>query len=111
MFFNHQEKLYNKLTFNMSRASVVNHITKLATNVVGNSHFSTVQSGFSDRKTDLATRISFKYGCSRGVFGTPFFYVNGFKLPDGNSTIDYVKWRSILDPLVGTKRQELVHFF
>lgn len=44
----------------MSRASVVNHITKLATNVVGNSHFSTVQSGFSDRKTDLATRISFK---------------------------------------------------
>ncbi|KAL6978182.1 hypothetical protein U1Q18_042774, partial [Sarracenia purpurea var. burkii] len=104
LFFKHQEELYNQPTFNISRATIVGNIVNLATKVVDNSYHSALASGFVDRKTDLKTRVSFKYGCSRGVFGTPFFFVNGFLLPDGGSAIDYGKWRSIVDPLVNEEQ-------
>ena len=51
---------YNQKTINMSRASIVDSIVKFVSNSVGQSLFSAVKSGFSDRKTDMETRISFK---------------------------------------------------
>ncbi|KAL2895323.1 L-2 4-diaminobutyric acid acetyltransferase [Bienertia sinuspersici] len=45
-----------------------------------------------------------QYGCSRGVYGTPAFFVNGFLLPDVGSPIDYNGWKKIIDPLVKAKR-------
>ncbi|XP_058218697.1 uncharacterized protein LOC131329542 [Rhododendron vialii] len=113
LFFEHQKEFYNQPTFNLSRATVVSRVVTLATSAVGNSYYSAVASGFTDQNSDLMTRVSFKYGCSRGVFGTPFFFVNGFALPDAGSAIDYNHWRSIIDPLVqkqGTKREEFPHF-
>eukprot|EP00262_Sarcandra_glabra_P015727 TRINITY_DN490_c3_g1_i1.p1 TRINITY_DN490_c3_g1~~TRINITY_DN490_c3_g1_i1.p1 ORF type:complete len:239 (-),score=26.89 TRINITY_DN490_c3_g1_i1:275-991(-) len=114
LFFKYQEKFYNTNTLNMSRASIVEHIVKLTAKAVGNSSLSAVEAGFKDTKSDMATRISFKYGCSRGVTGTPFFFVNGFSLPTSGSALDYNKWRSIVDPLLGGQREkneEPLHFF
>ncbi|KAK9271258.1 hypothetical protein L1049_026848 [Liquidambar formosana] len=116
LFFQHQERFYNQQTRNMSRASIVNQIVKFVTKAFGNSYYSAVEAGFNDRQTDLTTRVSFKYGCSRGVLGTPFFFVNGFPLPDAGSAIDYKGWRSIIDPLISEKslkREDLkpMHFF
>ncbi|KAJ0024490.1 hypothetical protein Pint_09324 [Pistacia integerrima] len=113
-FFKHQERFYNAPTFNMSRASVVKEIVKFAAEGVGNSYLSALKSGFTNRKTDLLTRVSFKYSTSRGVSGTPTFYVNGFVLPDAGSPLDYIGWRKVIDPLVGTKAskiEDLGHFF
>ncbi|XP_074263951.1 uncharacterized protein LOC141586565 [Silene latifolia] len=99
-FFKTQEKFYNSETANISKSEVVDRVAKVAAKVAGQSHYSAIKSGFKDRNSDLKTRVSFKYGCSRGVFGTPFFYVNGFLLPDGGSPIDYNGWRKIIDPLI-----------
>ncbi|KAL8135711.1 uncharacterized protein LOC141713463 [Apium graveolens] len=104
IFFNNQERFYSDQTFNNSRASVVNQVTQVAAKVVAKKDLSSIRSGFLDSKTDYATRSSFKYACSRGVYGTPFFFVNGFPIPDGGSPIDYKKWRSIIDPLVGKNK-------
>ncbi|XP_022753646.1 uncharacterized protein LOC111301911 [Durio zibethinus] len=107
-FFQHQERFYNAQTSNMSRVDVVNEIIKFTAETVGNSYYSAIISGFNDRMTDLKTRVSFKYSASRGVFGTPSFYINGFALPDSGSTIDYKAWRSFIDPLLvaqGVKRE------
>jgi len=104
LFFKHQEEeFYNKQTFNMSKASIVEHVAKFSSRAVGTSFYSAIKSGFEDRTTDLTTRISFKYGCSRGVFGTPFFFINGFPLPTAGPTIDYNGWRTIIDPLVANR--------
>lgn len=105
LFFKHQEKYYNKATYNMSRAAVLDHMVKLMLRAVGESSLPAIQSGFEDRQTDMATRISFKYGCSRGVMGTPYFFVNGFPLPDFGSALNYSKWRSIIDPLLGQNKE------
>ena len=50
-----------------------------------------------------------QYSTSRGVFGTPFFFVNGFVLPDAGSPLDYNGWRSIIDPLVGAKSSQSIN--
>ncbi|KAJ7957909.1 Thioredoxin superfamily protein [Quillaja saponaria] len=102
-FFKHQEKFYGAPTSNLSRASIIDEVVKSATEVAGRSYYNEIKVGFNNLKTDLKTRVSFKYAASRGVYGTPSFYVNGFLLSDTGSTIDYNGWRKVLDPLVGTK--------
>ncbi|XP_009624100.1 uncharacterized protein [Nicotiana tomentosiformis] len=104
-FFGQQEKFYGKTTFYLSKASVVDKIAKFTSNAIGNSNYAAIKAGFTDPKTDQATRISFKYGCVKGVYGTPFFFVNGFPLPDAGSPLDYKAWRNILDPLVSPAGQ------
>lgn len=110
-FFKNQEQFYNKETINMSRNEILDHIIDFATASVGHSHHSAVKHGFNDRKSDLNTRMSFKYGCSRGVIGTPTFFVNGFALPDAGSPVDYVGWRKIIDPLVRSKWEAAIPSF
>ncbi|KAJ1421588.1 Thioredoxin-like fold [Sesbania bispinosa] len=112
-FFKHQEKFYGAQTRNLSRASIEEKIVKSVTKVVGNSYHSSIKSGFNDTKTDHQTRVSFKYAALRGVYGTPFFYVNGFLLPDTGAAVNYSTWRKVIDPLVGAKsrkNEESLHF-
>ncbi|GJS70359.1 putative thioredoxin superfamily protein [Tanacetum coccineum] len=106
-FFKHQEQFYNAQTLNMSRETVLNHVIGFASSTLGNSLKSAITSGFKDLKTGTRTRVSFKYGCSRGVYGTPFFFVNGFLLPVSDDAIDYDGWRKIIDPLA-TKQDTLL---
>ncbi|XP_065880228.1 uncharacterized protein [Euphorbia lathyris] len=108
-FFKYQERFYNAQTRNLSRVSVVKKIVKFAAHEVGNSYYSAIESGFNDRRTDLKTRVSFKFSASRGVYGTPMFYVNGFVLPDAGSPLDYNGWRKIIDPLVHAKKDTNVN--
>ncbi|OAY77814.1 hypothetical protein ACMD2_03165 [Ananas comosus] len=103
LFFKNQENYYNGPTTNMSRAAITEDMSKLAVRVVGNSLLADFMSGFQDSATDQAARVSFKYGCSRGVSGAPFFFVNGFVLPDAGSPLDYDTWEGILEPLLETQ--------
>ncbi|KAI3797320.1 hypothetical protein L1987_32576 [Smallanthus sonchifolius] len=99
-FFKHQERFYNAQTSKMSREAVLDKVIDFASTTIGNSMQSAIKSGFNDSTTDIKTRVSFKYGCSRGVYGTPFFFVNGFMIPFNDShPIDYNGWRKIIDPL------------
>ncbi|XP_059287617.1 uncharacterized protein LOC132040943 isoform X2 [Lycium ferocissimum] len=113
-FFDHQDEFYNKATFNLPKASVVDKVAKFTSNAIGHSNYTAVKDGFTDPKTDQATRFSFKYGCVKGVYGAPFFFVNGFPLPGAGSPLDYKAWRNILDPLIspaGQLKTDALHFF
>uniref|UniRef100_A0A0D9XG72 Thioredoxin-like fold domain-containing protein n=1 Tax=Leersia perrieri TaxID=77586 RepID=A0A0D9XG72_9ORYZ len=102
-------KFYNAATSSLSSTVISGEISKMAAQVVGSS-VSEFQSGFSDIRTDLAARVSFRYGCTRGVAGAPFFFVNGFLQPGGGSPIDYSTWISVLDPIVGQHGDRLEMF-
>ncbi|XP_078153587.1 uncharacterized protein LOC144548743 [Carex rostrata] len=105
LFFKTQEQYYNAPTYEMSRASIVADMTKLALTVVGENFGTAFQLGFNDSSTDEATRISFKYGCSRGVTGAPVFFVNGMPLSNPGSPLDYNQWRSTIDPLLAKNKR------
>ncbi|KAG6488447.1 uncharacterized protein LOC122004918 [Zingiber officinale] len=105
LFFRYQEKYYNAPTKNITRTAMIEDMANLSIEAVGNS-LSEFLSGFDDQETDLATRISFKYGCSRGVYGAPFFFVNGFLLPDAGSALDFATWKNIIDPLLAKHKKQ-----
>ena len=54
--------------------------------------------------------VMIQYGCTRGVFGASFFFVNGFLEPGGGSPIDYSTWIGILDPLVSQNGERVEMF-
>eukprot|EP01018_Ginkgo_biloba_P013452 Gb_11829 [translate_table: standard] len=100
LFFKHQEKFYNKATLHSTPASVIKKIVHLVSTKLGNSSLNALELGFQDPSTDMATRISFKYGCSRAVTGTPYFFVNGIPLLNDDETLDYNAWQKIINPLL-----------
>lgn len=106
-FFEHQALFYNAQTQLLSRPEVVEKIVKLGTGTLGNSYQHVLKSGFNNTISDRATRVSFKYSASRGVYGTPTFYVNGFVLPDAGSPLDFGGWRKVIDPLVQTHKVQM----
>ncbi|CAN6821481.1 unnamed protein product, partial [Brassica oleracea] len=89
---------YNSQTQFMPRPAVVDKLVKLGTVTLGSSYHYPLKSSFRNSKSDLDTRVSFKYSVSRGVSSTPTFYVNGFELLDAGSPIDFEGWKNTIDP-------------
>ncbi|CAL5029053.1 unnamed protein product [Urochloa decumbens] len=103
-FFKYQEDYYNQPTYKKPTAVVVDEITKnLVLPIIGKSNLDAYRAGFNDSRSDQATRISFKYGCARGVTWTPYFFINGIPIKDSDSPLEYNYWISTLDPLVAKK--------
>ncbi|CAA0831073.1 Thioredoxin superfamily protein [Striga hermonthica] len=100
-FFNNQENFYGDSTFNLSRAIITDRIVKFSIKALGDSFQSAIESGFENNATDYLTRVGFKQGCIRGVYATPYFFVNGFTFAEPGSAQNYSTWRNVLDPLVG----------
>ena len=56
---------------------------------------------YSFHYSDSPTRVSFKYGISRGVAGTPTFFINEVQvIQDDNTPWNLTQWRNIIDPLL-----------
>lgn len=51
-------------------------------------------------RSGVMSLLCLQYGCIRGVYGTPFFFVNGFPLANAGSPLNYTGWRKVLDPLL-----------
>ncbi|XP_035824507.1 uncharacterized protein LOC106011198, partial [Aplysia californica] len=63
------------------------------------SSFSIRRFSVSDEAIDSATRLAWKYGCTRGVYGTPLFTVNDvFVQAQDNWTV--AQWVALIKPLL-----------
>ena len=51
---------------------------------------------------EMGTRIAWKYAASRGVTGTPVFFVNEVIVSNADSTWTVQDWKGVLDPLMHT---------
>jgi 2-hydroxychromene-2-carboxylate isomerase len=51
---------------------------------------------------DSDARIEWKYATTRGVYGTPIYFVNGVFLPDASSW-SFARWKKLIDSLLETK--------
>lgn len=58
-----------------------------------------VMEGFTDKDIVQRSRYAWKYGCSRGISGTPQFLVNGVHMPDGAS-YTATQWESFITSLI-----------
>ncbi|KAI5080727.1 hypothetical protein GOP47_0003910 [Adiantum capillus-veneris] len=90
LFFENQNSFSTSQTLEEAPSSVIERIIELTVDNFKELVFSDFESqftaGFSDSRMDLITRISFKFGCSRVVVGTPYFFVNVHL--ESNETLD-----------------------
>ena len=59
----------------------------------------TMSRQLSNATLNEATRVSWKYGASRGVSGTPSFLLNGVNL-NADPTWDVTQWKQVIDPVI-----------
>nr|AOS49624.1 hypothetical protein [Davallia tyermanii] len=108
LFFENQDSFSTSETLAEAPSSVVDRIVQLAADslneLVSSDFESQFKAGFSDTGTDLITRVSFKFGCSRVVVGTPYFFVNGIPLYDADSAWTFSEWAEIIEPLTGAQK-------
>lgn len=97
LFNGGQENLWNAQIANMTLTQVQQYIAQTASSVSG-VPYSSLMNLFQDSTTNEAARIGWKYGCTRGVSGTPTVLVNGLDV-GADSTWTLQNWEAILDPL------------
>jgi len=98
VIFENQEQLYNFQTMDKDRYDVINIISNLGGKL--NIDKSVIKNGLTNTEFDEHTRISWKYGCSRTVSGTPFFFLNGIFVSEASSTWTVDDWKKLIDPLL-----------
>ncbi|MCO5554698.1 hypothetical protein L7F22_008231 [Adiantum nelumboides] len=107
LFFENQDSFSTSQTLEEAPSSVIERIIGLTVDnfndLVASDFESQFTAGFSDSRMDLVTRISFKFGCSRVVVGTPYFFVNGIPLYDADSAWTFSQWAKIIEPLIAQK--------
>jgi len=96
--FENQATYWDGATDSSTPAQVRQDMAKLVESKTGFPQNSFIN-GLNNDTLNEDTRISWKYGCSRGVAWTPAFFVNGISvLADPSWTL--ADWRMLLDPLL-----------
>ncbi|CAL1531967.1 unnamed protein product [Lymnaea stagnalis] len=91
-------------TVNKTEVEVFSYLTTLAQRLfpVTPDQF---KQGTYDSDIDVATRLEWKYGCTRGVHGTPSFSVNDVFV-DVDSTYPASQWISLIKTLLPSGNQQ-----
>lgn len=92
-----QEELYNNQLGNASLPDIIEHLADITQELVKKDE---MIKGLHNRAlSDDPLRQEWKFGCSRGVEGTPVIFVNGVKIP-AEATWTIGQWMEVLDPIV-----------
>ncbi|CAF0758700.1 unnamed protein product [Adineta ricciae] len=101
--FENQQMWYNDATKSMTMPDVINSLAAFVdkTGLVPKDKF---LNGMNSADINDKTRISWKYACSRGVVGTPSFFINGV-MTGASSAWSLADWKSVIDPILASNEQ------
>jgi len=97
--FNGQSQFWNGNVANISSNQVLASMTNFIVTEGGFSDEADFSAGMMDDNINEYTRVSWKYACSKGVLGTPTFFVNDVNV-NGDPSWTLAEWRTLLDPLL-----------
>lgn len=96
--FKEQSQLYNFATMDKTRFDIVNIIIDMGSKI--GIDRTTMKNGLSSAGFAEQAVISWKYGCSRTVAGTPYFFINGIFASQASSSWSVEQWKQLIDPLL-----------
>ena len=106
LIFEHQEFFGTPETYNRTRSQVEKQVYALVKdNLNLNISESQYLAGVRDSNNDEASRISWKYACSKGVTGTPIYFANGVKV-DGAESFDAQGFKDFFGQFLGPQNSE-----
>ena len=86
LVFKNQDAFGTNATYDKTRFEVEDQLAALVESELGIPKQVYLE-GVRKRANDLASRTSWKYGCSKGVLGTPTYFANGVFF-DGGASLD-----------------------
>ncbi|CAH3155609.1 unnamed protein product [Pocillopora meandrina] len=98
VIFENQNQLYDFQTMDKNRYDVINIIADLGSKI--DIDKAVIKDGLTNTEYNEHTRISWKYGCSRTVSGTPFFFLNGVFVSQASAAWTVEEWKQLIDPLL-----------
>lgn len=98
VIFENQNQLYDFQTMDKNRYDVINIIADLGSKI--DIDKTVIKDGLTNTEYNEHTRISWKYGCSRTVSGTPFFFLNGVFVSQASAAWTVEEWKQLIDPLL-----------
>ncbi|CAF0990946.1 unnamed protein product [Didymodactylos carnosus] len=99
--FDQQTQFYDYSTLNMSRLQIMKLVSSFIPSTIDKQKF---LNGLGDATINREGTIAFKYGCSRGVVGTPTFMINGVIVQGETEKWTLNNFKLILDPLLNNNR-------
>ena len=96
--FEHQESFGYDFSLNATRGELINKFDALWSGTFAKPP-GTFATAYNNGTLNNNARLSWKYGCSRGVSGTPFFFINGVLAPAG-ADWTLSQWQALIDPLL-----------
>lgn len=105
MMFNQQSNFWNPINMDNTTNEIVTAMSSLveSSKILDAKTFS---AGLQNDTLNYATRVSWKYGTSRGVTGTPTFLVNGV-VTSADPSWTLADWQSLLNPILGINTEEV----
>jgi len=98
LIFNHQDEFSGAATANFTTNQVLDLYARYAQQLgISSKDF---LKGMADSNIEMFTRAAWKYGCSRGVYGTPLFILNGALLGVDSGDWNAQDWIHQIDPLL-----------
>ncbi|EAS05892.2 thioredoxin protein (macronuclear) [Tetrahymena thermophila SB210] len=97
--FDIQEQYWNGPVTNYTRNAVFNKLAHQLHDFVPKISINETLAALTNRTYDLEARYSWKYGVSREVAGTPYFFLNGVQL-DGAESFSSSTWAETLLPYI-----------
>jgi len=103
LMFANQANFWNGATMNMTINQVIAAMGALvdSSGIMKGSDF---LAGIADANLNMDTRISWKYGCSRAVTGTPTFIINGV-YTSADDTWSEQDWYTLIDSLLQQQKE------
>ncbi|CAH3155625.1 unnamed protein product [Pocillopora meandrina] len=98
VIFENQNQLYDFQTMDKNRYDVINIIADLGSKI--DIDKTVIKDGLTNTEYNEHTKISWKYGCSRTVSGTPFFFLNGVFVSQASAAWTVEEWKQLIDPLL-----------
>jgi len=103
LMFANQAQFWNAATMNMTTFQVIAAMGSLV-DMSGIMKGADWITGVNDANLNMDTRISWKYGCSRGVTGTPTFIINGV-YTSADDTWTEADWYTLIDGLLQQQKE------
>ena len=108
LLFSIQQRFYNAATADKTITQVIAALAS-AVETAGLLSSAAFVKGIADSGINEEQRVSWKYGCSRAVTGTPSFLLNGVFI-NADASWELSDWQSVIDPLIRAERRLELRF-
>ena len=97
LIFTNQAQFSGASTYNTTQYDVETNLSYIVSNALPQYNYTFFLNGLSNSTYNSEARVSWKYGCTRGVAGTPTYFANGIMIDGAEDFNNTKNWTDFFD--------------